>query len=444
MYRTLLFYCFLTTTILVQGQTAQEKTFFNLSYDNNQYLSILRVPFENMLSFDAASFSLGFEKYLSESLNLSATGSFGEVTNRGNSYAKILGFHVDLKYKLNNGKLLPATWRFGPYVSIGAGMINFEDITEGGAEGSMTELNISPEVGIDYRLSTRAKLFISTSYKINSAIRYREYSAGFGFSIKSRDNDKDGIINSRDNCPDEAGPEANNGCPYPDTDNDGVIDDEDLCPTEPGSINGCPDKDKDGVADKDDKCPDEAGKDNGCPITIDTDGDGIPDAEDKCPNEAGTVDGCPEEDPAAALVDTDNDGVPDNLDDCPTSKGSAENKGCPAIIPDLPVNTVHFESSSAEILPEYAKLLDQLAELMTQYDFNLELRGYADNTGGELYNMSLSKRRADGVKSYLMNKGISSGRIQTKAFGIKFPIANNDTENGRSLNRRTELRIVSK
>lgn len=421
--------------------------FFNFSYENNQYGSILRVPTENMLSFDAVSFSFGFERYLSKSLNLSATASFGEVTNLGLDYAKILGLHASLKYKLNNGKLLPETWRLGPYISFGVGMLNFEDSPFEEENGS--QLNFSPEVGIDYRLSKRSKFFISTAYQINDAIRYREYSVGFGISIKSKDNDGDGIINSRDNCPDEAGPKANDGCPYPDTDEDGVIDGEDLCPNEPGTANGCPDKDNDGVPDKDDKCPDEAGEDNGCPVVVDTDGDGIPDSEDKCPNEAGTQDGCPEEEKPVEEpqqeqppVDSDNDGIPDNIDDCPNTKGVIGNKGCPAVIPELPVNTVYFQSSSAEILPEYMKLLDQLVELMGQHEFKLELRGYTDSTGGELYNLNLSRSRVNTVRDYLVSKGISTDRITTKAFGIMFPIANNNTEKGRAMNRRTELQII--
>ena len=91
-----------------------------------------------------------------------------------------------------------------------------------------------------------------------------------------------------DDCPEEAGPAENNGCP--DTDGDGVLDKDDECPDVVGDLNGCPDSDGDGVADKDDECPDQAGEteNNGCPWP-DSDGDGVADKDDECPNEAGEV-----------------------------------------------------------------------------------------------------------------------------------------------------------
>ena len=85
------------------------------------------------------------------------------------------------------------------------------------------------------------------------------------------DSDRDGIINSRDICPYEAGDYINNGCPPADTDSDDVSDDIDACINEKGPIenNGCPwpDSDEDGVLDKDDVCPDTFGTgSNGCQV----------------------------------------------------------------------------------------------------------------------------------------------------------------------------------
>jgi hypothetical protein len=93
------------------------------------------------------------------------------------------------------------------------------------------------------------------------------------------DNDRDGIPNKKDNCPDEAGSIEMNGCP--DRDKDGISDNQDDCPLEPGLaiLNGCPDKDGDQIADKLDLCPEIAGLKylKGCP---DRDEDSIPDMED--------------------------------------------------------------------------------------------------------------------------------------------------------------------
>jgi outer membrane protein OmpA-like peptidoglycan-associated protein len=174
----------------------------------------------------------------------------------------------------------------------------------------------------------------------------------FGINIligrKSKDKDKDGVPDKKDDCPDVAGLKALKGCPdkdgdgiadkddacpdekglekfkgCPDKDADGVMDKEDLCPDIAGlvELKGCPDKDGDGIADKDDACPDEKGlaQFKGCP---DKDGDGVMDKEDACPDEKGSIalKGCP---------DKDGDGVPDKTDACPDKAGSISNNGCP-------------------------------------------------------------------------------------------------------------------
>ena len=118
--------------------------------------------------------------------------------------------------------------------------------------------------------------------------------------IKDRDND--GIVDKKDDCPDEVGPIENKGCPYKDTDRDSVLDKDDKCPDVAGAADnqGCPypDTDKDSVLDKDDKCINEAGpkENNGCPY-LDSDKDGVLDKDDKCPTVFGIVarQGCPEE-----------------------------------------------------------------------------------------------------------------------------------------------------
>ncbi len=101
-----------------------------------------------------------------------------------------------------------------------------------------------------------------------------------------------------------------------DRDKDGILDIDDACPSQPGTAatKGCPDKDGDGVPDKTDKCPDQAGpaSNNGCPLP-DRDKDGVPDDQDKCPDVPGLqiYDGCP-------IPDKDGDGVNDFEDRCPT------------------------------------------------------------------------------------------------------------------------------
>jgi OOP family OmpA-OmpF porin len=112
------------------------------------------------------------------------------------------------------------------------------------------------------------------------------------------DKDNDGVSDADDRCPDAKGSAALKGCP--DADGDGVADLDDKCPnSKPGSMvdaTGCPlDNDKDGVMNDVDRCPDAAGPESlkGCP---DSDGDGVADIDDRCPNTKGTMvnKGCPE------------------------------------------------------------------------------------------------------------------------------------------------------
>jgi outer membrane protein OmpA-like peptidoglycan-associated protein len=72
----------------------------------------------------------------------------------------------------------------------------------------------------------------------------------------------------------------------------------------------------------------------------------------------------------------------------------------------------------------------------------IQINGHTDNTGTAEYNMILSKRRAETVRSYLTKKGIASSRLTVEYFGMSSPITTNDTEEGRNQNRRVEFVIV--
>ena len=75
-------------------------------------------------------------------------------------------------------------------------------------------------------------------------------------------------------------------------------------------------------------------------------------------------------------------------------------------------------------------------------DIKIEVRGHTDSTGTEEYNQKLSERRADSVIEYMIKNGISPERLNSVGFGEKKPVTSNDTEEGRSKNRRTEIYIL--
>lgn len=219
-----------------------------------------------------------------------------------------------------------------------------------------------------------------------------------------------------------------------DTDGDGYPDSVDGCPTEkedgkpPQATDGCPgssDRDGDGILDVDDQCPDKA-----------EDKDGVQDA-----------DGCPED-------DADSDGIPDVQDKCPTEPGKrspiAEKFGCPSLIEEGPggsitlLKPIEFETGRATIKPVSFPILDDVLALMKERpSVRIGVYGHTDSKGMPANNLKLSKDRAAAVRNYLQGKGIAATRLESEGFGQTKPIASNDTDDGRSKNRRVEFKLLN-
>ena len=234
--------------------------------------------------------------------------------------------------------------------------------------------------------------------------------------------------------------------PPKDRDSDGIVDTLDACPDQagPASLNGCPDRDNDNIADKDDNCPDVAGLERykGCPIP-DTDRDGINDEEDKCKDVAGVARymGCPP-------PDTDQDGVIDEEDKCPNEAGPASNFGCPVIAPEviekvnMAARNIFFATGSAKLLAKsYPSLNSVVTILQDNPSYRVDIEGHTDTTGTAEKNQILSQDRANSVKAYLISKGIDESRITSEGFGFTRPIASNKTAAGKAKNRRVEMKL---
>ena len=156
------------------------------------------------------------------------------------------------------------------------------------------------------------------------------------------------------------------------------------------------------------------------PQPKDTDGDGIPDVRDKCPNEPETFNNY-----------QDEDGCPDEV--------PAEVKKFTGVI-----EGINFKTGSSEILAGSYVLLDRAVKVLQDYrDVNLEISGHTDSRGKADYNRDLSQRRADSVKTYFVQRGIASTRLQSIGYGPTRPIADNKTSSGRATNRRTEFRLIN-
>ena len=222
---------------------------------------------------------------------------------------------------------------------------------------------------------------------------------------------------------------------FSDSDQDGLMDAEELnlYHTDPGK----PDSDGDGLTDGQ-----EIKRYRTNPLLDDTDGDGIRDDEEvrlrTNPNDR----------------DSDGDKIPDGNDKCPTEAGPMSNLGCPFandrgdIIFEklgdiLILENIEFEAGKATLLTASNATLDKVIQNLNENPkVELEVRGHTDSTGDYQKNITLSLKRAESVKQYLVARGIASTRITTDGLGSAAPIAPNNTVDGRKRNRRIEFRIV--
>lgn len=108
----------------------------------------------------------------------------------------------------------------------------------------------------------------------------------------------------------------------------------------------------------------------------------------------------------------------------------------------LTLGDLLFETNSAELQAGNTSNLVRLVTFLEQYpERNAVIEGHTDNVGNVDYNLALSQRRADSVKLYLVENGISSQRLTTKGLGQEQPLASNDSADGRRSNRRVEIII---
>ncbi|MCK9163850.1 MAG: OmpA family protein [Bacteroidales bacterium] len=109
------------------------------------------------------------------------------------------------------------------------------------------------------------------------------------------------------------------------------------------------------------------------------------------------------------------------------------------------LNNIFFETNNYSLLPSSQSELNTLFELLEKNtSIIIEISGHTDNIGSAEYNLELSTKRANTVKSYLEGKGIEAFRLLSKGYGQTLPISNNDTQEGRAKNRRTEFKIIKK
>jgi len=457
--------CLLFTFGQINAQNADAPWSIGLSGGKAAYNGDLGNGFFNFGQNYQGLGGLKLARYINPSLDVSLDGTYGRYgyweSNTDQFLSNMLQANVTLDYKFNNGYIMPENAVVAPYIFGGLGFANIksvDDSQDNARATNGTDVFVPLGIGANINITPNIGAFWQATYGLNFSDdrdilvadnndQFLLNQIGLKFNIGSSaglDSDGDGVSNSRDACPNTPGPIQYKGCP--DSDGDGIMDRTDECPNIAGSkrFNGCPDTDGDGIVDKTDKCPDVAGsaKYRGCP---DTDGDGMTDDIDECPNTPGkrANRGCPD-------TDSDGDGIVNSKDQCPSVAGPASNGGCPIVEISQEAQTVfeealrgiQFETAKAVIKTSSYPILNNVVRVMQNNPtYKLSIEGHTDSQGNEASNLDLSQRRADAVKLYLVNNGIDTSRMTTVGYGEAVPVADNNTPEGRALNRRVEFKV---
>lgn len=104
---------------------------------------------------------------------------------------------------------------------------------------------------------------------------------------------------------------------------------------------------------------------------------------------------------------------------------------------------VTFDFNSTTIKPQFYPALNTIASTLREYNQTIvEVSGHTDNIGTAAANQLVSERRAQSVANYLIGQGLMRERFEILGMGFRYPVASNDTESGRALNRRVEIRVL--
>ncbi|MBI1931633.1 MAG: OmpA family protein [Ignavibacteriales bacterium] len=372
-------------------------------------------------------------------------------------------------------------------------------VTSGQTKDKGTDLYAPFGLGIEMKLSNSILLDLSGGYNylFSDYINYvkgGDFNDGFwnlGIGIiftgegGSSDSDNDGLTKSQEieigtnpDNPDSDGDGLSDGLEFNqyktdplsvDSDGDGISDTEEIktYTTNPNII----DTDKDGITDGDeilkyntdplredsdmdgikDKIEIDEFKTN--PISPDTDKDGLKDGDEihrykTDPSKSDTDgDGILDGDEIFKFntnplkADTDGGSVNDKIEiDRKTNPLNPEDDIVLDIAAPIVLEGVTFETAKSELTPESEKMLLRVLNTLNAYqDIKVEISGYTDNVGNASKNLKLSQQRADAVRYWLINKGIAPERIVAKGYGEDKPIADNNSPEGRRLNRRIEF-----
>jgi outer membrane protein OmpA-like peptidoglycan-associated protein len=106
------------------------------------------------------------------------------------------------------------------------------------------------------------------------------------------------------------------------------------------------------------------------------------------------------------------------------------------------LRSVHFDFDKATLKADAKPILDEAVQVLKQEgSVDIVIEGHTDSVGTDQYNLGLSRRRAETVRRYLIDRGVAAARITADGMGESKPVASNDTADGRAQNRRVELHV---
>ena len=176
---------------------------------------------------------------------------------------------------------------------------------------------------------------------------------------------------------------------------------------------------------------------DGCPLY--SDADAVPDYQDECPGTAAGIpvdtNGCPR--------DSDVDGVADYQDGCPRTPAGTrvDARGCPLAGERIAIVTnINFDFDHTDVRGDVRKRLSRVIQLLKEMpQMDVQIVGYTDDIGSAQHNLSLSLRRAESVRDYIVTRGIDHMRLSVAGRGKTEPLVSNSTPEGRAVNRRVEF-----
>jgi len=398
-------------------------------------------------------------------------------------YLRVEAIPVSLVGKFN---LTPGS-SFAPYVYIGGGAMLYRRRDGAGQVVGDKDNNISLHVPV----GIGAEVFASKNFSLNLDLGYRlldEWTdskkgtqssnmmdsyvtakAGFNFYFgrsRSDDDDRDRLTNGEEmdlgtdlNNPDTDGDQLTDGAEVkkyktdpkrPDTDGDALQDGDELGTFRTDPL--VPDSDKDKLNDGE-----EVKRTKTDPLKPDSDLDGLTDGDEVLVyntdplNKDSDYDGLSDGDEVTKFKtdptkpDTDggtvNDGVEVERGTNPLDPKDDKREELKAEVGvALILEGIYFKTGSAEVSEGSAVVLEKAFNTLDQNpEMEVEIGGHTDGTGSRTTNMSLSQRRAESVKAWLVARGVSPARITTKGYGPDRPIASNATPEGRAQNRRIEF-----